>query len=167
MLIIVKVRYIRYGSAFDEWRCRDEIVEFSDKSNSENDCINSPDSIQHFCLIQELALRIKFLLNSYRKRDPTCRIVMSFDSVSFDSLIIRSKPLPKAGLNSRQVYTIASMVTFEDLLGERWYIRRVNFAGDFCFVIPGSLKFYLKHNKGRTEYQITSDGTIMNHGSGS
>ena len=161
---LVKVRYIGYSSTYDEWRLKDEIVQLSDaeSSSEENDCSESPAQSIHFCLFQELALRIKSLLNSSRKGDPICRSVMPFDALSFDSLIIRSRPLPKAGLNSRrQVYTIASMIKLEDLLGERWYIRGLNLTGDFCFVTPGSVKFYLKYNKGRIDYQMQDDGTML------
>ena len=117
---LVKVRYIGCSSTYDEWRLKDKIVQLSDaeSSSEENDCSESPAQSIHFCLFQELAFRIKSLLNSSRKGDPICRSVMSFDALSFDSLIIRSRPLPKAGLNSRrQVYTIASMTKLEDLLG--------------------------------------------------
>lgn len=158
---LVKVRYIGYSSEYDEWRLRDEIVDLSDDS-SENDCTDFPASIQHFCLFQELALRIKSLLSSNRKGDPICRIIMSFDSISFDSLIVRSTALPKTRLNPRrQVYTIINVTKLEDLLGERWYIRGLNLAGDFCFITPSSVKFYLRHNKGRADYQIQSDGTML------
>ena len=51
------------------------------------------------------------------------------------------------------------MTKLEDLLGERWYIRGLNLTDDFCFVTPGSVKFY--HNKGRTYYQMQDDGTML------
>jgi len=43
---------------------------------------------------EELAYQVKSLLSSQRKGDPKCRTVMSFDTVSFDSLIVRSSVIP-------------------------------------------------------------------------
>ena len=51
------------------------------------------------------------------------------------------------------------MTQFEDLLGNRWYIRGLNAVGDFCFVTPGTVRFYLREKKGRIDYQLKSDGT--------
>ena len=44
--------------------------------------------------------------------------------------------------------------------GNRWYIRGINTAGDFCYVTPGTVKFYLKHCKGKIDYQMQADGTL-------
>ena len=163
---MVKVRYIGYSSDFDEWRRKDDIVELSDdESSSESDGGSrqrSLGSLQRFCLFEELALRIKELLISSRKKDPMCRIVMSFDRMSFDSLLIRATLVPKAGTRTkRSVYSIQHMTQFEDLLGNRWYIRGLNAAGDFCFVTPGSVRLYLRVKKGRIDYQLKSDGTLF------
>ena len=166
---MVKVRYIGYSSDFDEWRRKDDIVELSDdESLSESDDDSrqlSLGSLQRFCLFEELALRIKELLISSRKKDPMCRIVMSFDRMSFDSLLIRATVVPKAGSSKtsskRSVYSIQHMTQFEDLLGNRWYIRGLNAAGDFCFVTPGTVRFYLREKKGRIDYQLKSDGTLF------
>ena len=96
---MVKVRYIGYSSDFNEWRRKDDIVELSDTSESDGDSRQlSLGSLWRFCLFEELALRIKELLISSHKKDPMCRIVMSFDRMSFDSLLIRATVVPKAGI---------------------------------------------------------------------
>ena len=156
---LVKVSYIGHGSEYDECRLKDEIFEISEETSNasaeDNDSHLMYTSI-HFSLFEELAFRIKSLLSSNRKGDPVCRIIMPFDAVSFDSLLIRSKALPKARL--RKIYTVAK---FDDILGDRWYIRGLNLEGDFCFIIPGSVKFYLKHYKGKVDFQMQSDGTVL------
>ena len=120
---MVKVRYIGYSSDFNEWRRKDDIVELSDdESSSESDVDSrqlSLGSLRRFCLFEELG--IKELLISSHKKDPMCRIVMSFDRMSFDSLLIRATVVPKAGSSKtsskRSVYSIQHMTQFEDLLG--------------------------------------------------
>ena len=160
----VKVRYIGYSTSFDEWREKEEIVDLSD-SDSEDDVPEFPSvTIQRFCLLQELAVRIKQSLISSRKGNPVCHIVMSFDKIFFDSLAVRGALQSKAGRSSRvhtrQVYTIPHMKHFEDLLGARWYIRGLNMAGDFCFVTPSTVEFYLRETKGKVDYQLESDGSM-------
>jgi len=82
---------------------------------------------------------------------------MSFDKILFDSLVIRGAP--KAGSSIRvQVYTIPHMKNFENLLGAKWYIRA---AGDFCYITPAIEEFYLQDRKGKVDYQVESDGTIL------
>jgi len=88
-----------------------------------------------------------------------CRIVMSFDKVVFDSLAIRGvleRCSPK-----RQIYGIPHLNSFVDLFGERWYIRGLNLAGDFCYVTPESVEFSLKQRKGKADYQLQGDGTLL------
>ena len=46
------------------------------------------------------------------------------------------------------------------ILGQRWYIWGLNSSGDFCYVKPNTVEFYLKHMSGKTEYQLLSDGTL-------
>ena len=162
----VKVRYIGYSTSFDEWREKEEIVDLSDSDSEDGDVPTEFPSgtIQRFCLLQELAVRIKQSLISSRKGNPVCHIVMSFDKIFFDSLAVRGALQSKAGRSSRvhtrQVYTISHMKHFEDLLGARWYIRGLNTAGDFCFVTPGTVEFYLRETKGKVDYQLESDGSM-------
>ena len=90
-----------------------------------------------------------------------CCIVMSFDKIFCDSLVVRGVLHSKAGSSRVQVYTIPHMIHFDDLLGAKWYIRRLNAAGDFCYVTPGTVKFYLRETKGKVDYQLETDGTMQ------
>ena len=115
---------------------------------------------KQFCLYDELGSRIKSLLLSSRKSDPVCHISMTFDTIYFDGLITRSKAVLKPRCSRSQVYTVPTLSKLDDVLGHRWYIRGINTAGDFCFVTPGTVRFHLKHNKGKVEYQMQADGCL-------
>ena len=104
-----------------------------------------------FCLCDKLGSRIKLLLLSKRKADPVCRISMTFDTIYFDGLIRWSKAISKSRHSTSQVYTVPTLSTLDDTLGHRWYIRGINTAGGFYFITPGTVRFHLKHNKGKTE----------------
>ena len=159
----VKVSYIGYGSQYDEWRPRTEVVllDGNEDSSDESECDISLAPVKPFCLYKELACRIKSLLLSYRKGDPVCCITMSFDSIYFDGLIRRGSSLPSTSRQPKQKkYTLPSLTKFDDILGGRWYIRGLNEAGDFCYVKPGTVNFHLKYNRGKVDYQWKPDGTL-------
>ena len=62
--------------------------------------------------------------------------------------------------NVKEVYQFSSLTKLDDLLGEQWYIRGINATGDFCYIQPWSVKYYLKHCIRKVKYQMQADGTI-------
>lgn len=60
---------------------------------------------------------------------------MTFDMTHFDGLIIRDTLVK----GQQTVYTLSTLT-----LGQRWYIRGINVAGDFCYVKPGTVHYQLK-----------------------
>ena len=158
----VKVRYIGYSKKYDEWRKADDVIDLSESDNSDEETESGAKSLlgkrqlSKFCLFEELASQIKYSLVSNRKDDPICSIVMSFDTLHFEALIRRG-----TGSGGKlEVYGLSSLSKFDDLLGERWYIRGVNSAGDFCYIEPGTVKFYLKCQRQKLDFQIQDDGTM-------
>ena len=53
-------------------------------------------------VFEDLAYRVKSLLTSNRKGDPSCRIIMPFDQVSFDALVLRSSLLTRTATTNRK-----------------------------------------------------------------
>jgi len=169
---LVKVRYVGYGEEYDEWRLKSEIVNLS--SEEEGSSCDSDEPVQFTrnfrgplqsqCSVsqfEELAYRIKALLTSSRKGDPSCRIIMPFDQVSFDALALRCSLVNRNPKCKRQVYKIHDLAKLNDLLGDRWHIRGLNAAGDFCYVMHDTMKLYMKQSQGRPDYQLLDDGTMV------
>ena len=103
----VKVRYIGYGSKYDEWRRLEEIVDLEDNDEGSAEDLPLLDSKQlspvtKFCLFEELACSIKSSLFSRRKGDPTCSIDMGFDCLHFEVLVRRGIGKEKA----KEKYTV-------------------------------------------------------------
>ena len=164
----VKVAYVGYGSQHNEWRPRSDIVvlnehEQGESSSDESDTDPPLAPMKQFSLYEELAYRIKSLLFSSRKGDPVCCITMSFDSIYFDGLIRRGTSVARTARQPVKLkkYTLSSLTKLDDVLGRRWYIRGLNAAGDFCYVKPGTVNFYLKHSRGKVDYQLKTDGTFQ------
>ena len=158
----VKVSYIGYDDEYNEWRPSDDIVDLSTMANLwMNRQVKLGETLvpipsQQFCLYNELALKIKSLLISNRKADPQCKLIMTFDKLCYDGLLYRGVPVKKHGY--KEIYTVISLSKLDDILGERWYIRGINVAGDFSFVKPGSVRYFFEMLQ---DYQIQSDGSLM------
>ena len=157
------MRYFGYGDEYDEWRRIEEIVTV-DEDEEENDSdlapsqLLAPTAAMKFCLFDELACRIKSLLSSSRKASPICSIILSFDPLQFDSLILRATKKEK---RTKEVYSLSCLTKLDDLLGDGWHIRGINSAGDFCHVEPDSVRFYLKFLKLKPDFQMKEHGILM------
>lgn len=75
---------------------------------------------------------------------------MSFYTIYFEGLIRRGTKCSTG--KRREVYHLPILTKLDDLLGERWYVRGINTAGDFCCVQPSTVK-YLRHSKRKFDYQ--------------
>jgi len=163
-----RVRSTRYNSdsSSDD---TEEMLELSDEETDFSDDQPVPDAAvsipaKPFSLLEEVAARIKGALFSNLKGDPVCRVVMPFDKILFDkSLAVRGSiqhEQLQAG-KSKLYYAIPHLMNYNDIFGERWYIRGINAAGDFCYVIPGTAKFYLIQNRRKIDYQLQKDGKLQ------
>ena len=97
---------------------------------------------------------------SNRKGDPVCYIMMNFDSVYFNALAARCVLIKNFKHPTQKCYTVSQFSKLNDLLGPRWYIRCINLARDFCYVKPETLKFWLKHSRGKCDYQLLDSGVL-------
>ena len=163
---MVKVAYVGYSDEHDEWRRVEDVVTMEESEEENDDTLApfQPIKAPKFCLFEELSRRIKAQLYSNRKGNPVCSIILSFDRYHFDSLSIRASKKEVKG--KREVYSLPVLSRLNDLLGPRWFIRGINAAGDFCYIEPGTVSFYLKKTKGIAEYQMKDDGTLVNYGGG-
>jgi len=157
----VKVSYIGYDSNYDEWRRKDDVIDLDNDDEYDSDVPSAcrRQLVTPFSLFEELAHNIKSSLSSQRKGDPCCCIDMSFDSLHFEALAHRGIKKPSKGKTI--VYGLSSLSKLSDILGDRWFVRGLNKAGDFCYVEPGTVKFYLKIRKKKLDYQLQEDGTMQ------
>lgn len=183
---LLKVRYIGYDSTYDEWRLATDIIDLTEDSSTDNPAdndasVNSADgtgrpdsearvhqelhspSVKIFSLYEELRYRIKSLLVSTRKGDPNCCVSMPFDTVHFDGLIRRGV-LDKQQCSKKQgIYTLSTLTKLDDILGEWWYVKGLNTAGDFCYVQPNTVRYQLRFCSGKPDYQLLHDGTLKQY----
>ena len=143
----VRIHYVGYSASYDEWRPRDDVVNFVSSSISEE-----------FCLHNELALRVKSSLVSQRRSNPAVKIEMSFDRDVYDEGLSAAGYVKctKRGVRHN---TIRNYSDLDSLLGANWHYRGLNSAGDFCYVIEDSIEFYLYKRRPLVQYAPDEDGT--------
>ena len=172
----VRVHYVGYGHDHDEWKCADEVVKLSperkvrvaesgisEDGESDGESVRIDTEFKPYSLYEELPNKVKKALQSYRKKDPVCRLELGFDAIYFEGLAIRAHLITKSQQAKHKVYSINVFSKMDDLLGKNWYIHGLNLAGDFCFVQPGTVKFYLVKQKIKVDYQLQEDGTLTEY----
>jgi len=121
---LVKMRYMEYGKEHDECRLKSKVVNLSgeeERSSGDRDDMHFTwqfrGPLQSQCLVfQELVYRIKALLTSSRKGNPSCYIIMSFDQVSFNALALHCSLVNRNSKCKCQVYKVQDLSKLNDLL---------------------------------------------------
>ena len=147
----VKVHYCGYGPEYDEWKPRSEVVYTKPSFSPSN---------QQYSPITDLACAIKKHLQPSRSEDPEVRIQVPCDDESFQALrevgVIRSEG------RGAEKYGINDYHDLDEILGENWYLRIVNSAGDFSYAILATISFHLSKARPILEYEVVkkTDNTL-------
>jgi len=149
---LVKIHYVGYSSAYDEWRNEAEVVE-SNEASVEVSC----ELVKPFSLYEQLCNRIKCALNSGRKDSPSVRIDMPFDKLLFDGGL-RSLGTLVRTYRGTERYRINHYRDLNPLLGVNWHFRGLNCNGDFCYAILASVQFYVYKRHPLLEYVPSTSG---------
>ena len=144
---LVKIHYVGYSNAHDEWRRRDDIIHFDSPCNLPGE----------FCLNNELALRIKASLSGGRRSNPAVKIDMSFDK-SVYCRGLKEARYHKCMKRGIEYYTIQSYKDLDGLFGANWHYRGLNATGDFCYVIENTVEFYLYKKRPLVQYISDTSG---------
>ena len=138
----LKIHYVGYSSLFDEWRpFRDnegsEYFPFVCKEKlfitSENSLVDRTQTF-HGQLFHE----IKKKLWSGRREDPEISVDLNVDQDVFMEGL--GSVFPGIIQRGKMVYQVKSNRMFDPFLGMKWDERILNPAGDFAYVISGTIK---------------------------
>ena len=150
----VMIRYIGYSTIYDEWRNCSEIIDLT-----RPDQLPTLTSSLGFSLYDRLASKIKNSLRSSRKSNPVVRIDMDFDYEIYNRDMKTLGQL-KEMKGGDEVYSIVHYGDLDTVLGPKWFIRGLNDAGDFCYTILNTVRFYLRKKLPLIDYQPQEDGKI-------
>ena len=158
----LKIHYVGYSSLFDEWRplgdnegseyfpfvCKEKLF-----ITSENSLVDRTQTF-HGQLFRE----IKKKLWSGRREDPEISIDLNVDQDVFMEGL--GSVFPGIIQRGKMVYQVKSNRMFDPFLGMKWDERRLNPAGDFAYVISGTIKYWPGQRNPITEYKIIGEQYI-------
>ena len=158
----MKIHYVGYSSRFDEWNPfgeeeGSECFLFVRKEKlfipSENSLVDRTKTFhgQLFC-------EIKKKLWSGRREDPEISIDLNVEQdVFMEGLGSVLLGIIQRGKN---VYQVKSNRMLDPFLGMKWDERILNPAGDFVYVIPGTIKYWMGQRNPITGYKIIGEQYI-------
>lgn len=144
------VHYKGWSKKYDEWRPLSDILETPAS-------LIEPDASEHFRI--QLAIEIKEQLNGHRKTDSFVEIKIPVQKDTFNSIAAFASFDAKL-----KKFTVKSFTDLNEYLGKGWHYRILNAAGDFCFIIPGSLWFWLYERRPLTEFATDGSEKITHRG---
>lgn len=162
----VKIHFVGYSSDFDEWRDGNDFIK-SENSNLGRllpQFIPSEDSLpdRASALLNHLSKEIKFALFSTKRETPDVRIEERIDMDIYHKYLQHIGVVKK--FRWRDVHCVENNFDLCGLLGNRWYERIQNFNGDLdCYVIPGTVRFWLLEKKAIKEFFYIGDNLIESH----
>ena len=161
----VKIHFIGYSSDFDEWRDGDDLVD-SEKSSLGRFVTRftpSEDSLSDraSALFSRLSREIKFSLFSTKRESLEVWIEMQIDMDIYYTHLQNSGFVKKS--RGREVHCVDNNSQLYDLPGSKWFERIQNVNGDFCYVIPGTVTFWLHEKKPVKEFVYVGDTLVESH----
>ena len=158
----LKIHYVGYSSRFDEWRPfgEDEGSEYFPFVRKEKLFIPSENSLvdRTQTFHGQISREIKKKLWSGRREDPEISIDLNVDQDVFMEGL--GSALPGIIQRGKMVYQVKSNRMLDPFLGVKWDERILNPAGDFAYVIPGTIKYWMGQRNPITEYKIIGERYI-------
>ena len=145
----VKIHYTGFGSEYDEWRNREDIV-----------LPKEPERYKPFDHHQQLAYAIKAALYS---GDPSIQLGVPFDKLVFQGGLWSVGKLLKV-VRDKEQYGITHHEDLTPYLGEQWFIRGINAHLDFYCVLADTVTFYLHKKAQLVDHLATSDNKLVDGG---
>ena len=150
----VKVHYIGYDSAHDEWKKKEELEILDDNKQG-------LERYQPYNFYEELLWQIKNALTT--RRDIDVRIEMGFDAMLYQGGL-KSLGYLKKRDRGHEVYGIKAYKDLVPLFGENWHIRIKNKQLDFCYAKLETVEFYLQRRAPVEEFTLSGDAITSTHG---
>ena len=152
----MKIHFIGYSSRYDEWRPLTDIIGKRTLTMKEDS------SCLRFHV--ELASKIKSNLSSSRKNSPEVRIEVPFDKGLYDSnTSLKAKGREFKVVRGVMHYSLSSYSDLNPILGKNWHVKGINEAGDCCYVILETVRFFLRRRRQQVEHipdSASEHGTI-------
>ena len=158
----LKIHYVGYCDSYDEWREYDGDEEYFPFIRQEKRNLPTKQSLEDRVEIfhQSLSIEIKKKLWSWRREDPEVAIDIDVDKDAFEAGL--GKAGPSKQYRGKQIYTLRSNKSLNDVLGQKWDERIQNTSGDFAYVVEGTVRYWLGKRSPVIEYKYIGNKLIKN-----
>ena len=112
-----------------------------------------PDRTSAF--IYNLAKSIKVTLYSSKRDSPDVRIEERVDADIYESTLKNIGDVKK--LRGENVHAVNNNAALSHILGNKWFERIINISGDFCYVVAGTVRFWLTEKRPLKEFFYFGD----------
>ena len=150
----IKIHFTGHSEKFDEWRPCDEnfpVIRLEQMSQPTD--ASFEDRLQNFC--ERVYREIKRKLYSGRREDPEVRLEIPVDEDVFSESI--GRVTSRSFRRNKLIYQVHSNGILDSYIGVKWNERIMNENGDFAFVVPGTLRFWLAKRSPIVEYKLIGD----------
>ena len=128
----VKVHYIGWDKKYDEWRPASDVVDIPD-------CFLISSTEAHTLFIEQLKIAIKESLHCQRKTSAFIEVRVPIVKDIFDTFKDIGSQKGKNRFHIGQL----SILNELHVLGEGWFYRIVNAAGDFTYIVKDTVEYWI------------------------
>lgn len=165
----VKIHYVGYSSAFDEWREQSELECLAEDEADSEVTTSTAEAVatvpyRPYSMYNALRMKIKQALNCGRRASPVINIIMPFDLIQFNGGL-KSVGILSKKVHGTQHYQINHYRDLTPLLGGNWHYRGLNDRGDYGYVMLNTVDFCLRKARSFVEYHPpqTDETTLVKH----
>lgn len=112
-------------------------------------------------MFYRLTKAIKCSLFSSKRESPDIRIEELFEMDIYQKYMANVGVIRKS--RGRDVHCLNYNAQLCCILGNKWYERILNVNGDFCFVVKGTVRFWLHDKNPIKEYFYVGDKLLESH----
>lgn len=155
-----------YSNDFDEWRDGEQVVSGEKEQQfgrllprfvPGNDSLSDRAS----ALFYHLGKEIKIGLFSSKRESPDVRIEERIDLDIYQDYFRNIGVVMKS--RGRDVHVVNDNNDLCDILGSKWFERILNVNGDFCYVVSGTVRFWLHERKAVKEFFYVGNSLLENN----
>ena len=155
----VKIHFVGYPSDCDKWTDGDAINngETPNLGRLQPQFKPSDDSLtdRASAFLCYLGKEMKISLFSLKKESPNVRIEHRINMGVYQEFLKDIGVITKS--RGRDVHLVNNNTDLCGILGSKWYERIINFNGDFCYVIPNTVRFWLHEKRAVKEFFYVGD----------
>jgi len=141
----IKIHFIGYSNEHDEWRDADQLQNdeklalgrYTPRFLLSNQSLEDRAGAM-FC---GLARKIKFGLFSSKRESPEVRIEACIDMDIYQAYLADIGVVKKS--RERNVHCLNENDQLCNILGNKWCERLLNINGEFCYVVAGTVRFWI------------------------